>query len=208
MWFGRVFTPRPLHPAAASAAGRPGEALCAPPLCRLAQLPDTGHWHPLHARASGLLLLLRAAACQAAALLLPSPPAACSTCRRHMRGALLRTYTDNWVGGWVEISCARRFRPWASALMVGLVDRRLLSSGSLRAVLVGAVECGMSAADGVEGAACRLLVGAKTELLRLRPPPSQPARGDRATPSVAAPAGRTSPPARGPGGPVPPFGRR
>ena len=143
MWFGRVFTPRPLHPAAASAAGRPGEALCAPPLCRLAQLPDTGHWHPLHARASGLLLLLRAAACQAAALLLPSPPAACSTCRRHMRGALLRTYTDNWVGGWVEISYARRFRPWASALMVGLVDRRLLSLGSLRAVLVGAVECGM-----------------------------------------------------------------
>ena len=143
MWFGRVFTPRPLHPAAASAAGRPGEALCAPPLCRLAQLPDTGHWHPLHARASGLLLLLRAAACQAAALLLPSPPAACSTCRRHMRGALLRTYTDNWVGGWVEISYARRFRPWASALMVGLVDRRLLSFGSLRAVLVGAVECWM-----------------------------------------------------------------
>ena len=174
MWFGRVFTPRPLHPAAASAAGRPGEALCAPPLCRLAQLPDTGHWHPLHARASGLLLLLRAAACQAAALLLPSPPAACSTCRRHMRGALLRTYTDNWVGGWVEISCARRFRPWASALMVGLVDRRLLSSGSLRAVLVGAVECGMSAADGVEGAACRLLVGAKTELLRLRPRQASP----------------------------------
>jgi len=29
----------------------------------LAQLPDTGHWHPLHARASGLLLLLRAATC-------------------------------------------------------------------------------------------------------------------------------------------------
>ena len=174
VWFGVGFTPQPLRPAAASAAGRPGEALCAPPLCRLAQLPDTGHWHPLHARASGLLLLLRAAACQAAALLLPSPPAACSTCRRHMRGALLRTYTDNWVGGWVEISCARRFRPWASALMVGLVGRRLLSSGSLRAVLVGAVECGMSAADGVEGAACRLLVGAKTELLRLRPRQASP----------------------------------
>ena len=49
-----VLPPQPLRCAAAAAAGWPGEALCAPPLCRLAQLPDTGHWHPLHARASGL----------------------------------------------------------------------------------------------------------------------------------------------------------
>ena len=147
LWFGLlIHSNSPLRPAAVDKEGGQSERhRVSPPHapCPLLALPTPPHRHPLHARASGLLLLLRAAACQAAALLLPSPPAACSTCRRHMRGALLRTYTDNWVGGWVEISYARRFRPWASALMVGLVDRRLLSFGSLRAVPVGAVECGM-----------------------------------------------------------------
>ena len=71
--------------------------------------------------------------------LLPAAHAV-GTCAAH---CCAPTQTTGWAAGWVEISYARRFRPWASALMVGLVDRRLLSFGSLRAVLVGAVESGM-----------------------------------------------------------------
>ena len=90
--------------------------------------------------------------------------------------------------------------------MVGLVDRRLLSSGSLRAVLVGAVECGMSAADGVEGAACRLLVGAKTELLRLRPRQASPPEETGQPPAWLHPPGGQAHRPEGRAGPYPPLG--
>ena len=69
-----------------------------PPPGRLA-LPSPPHWHPLHARASGLA----AAACRGrptAGQPLPTPPAACSV---YTRGAP-RVTTVNWVGGWEKLT--------------------------------------------------------------------------------------------------------